>query len=30
MTATAAELGVSRLTIYRQMKRFGIVPPTEN
>ncbi|WP_211162961.1 sigma-54-dependent Fis family transcriptional regulator [Aromatoleum diolicum] len=29
ITATAAELGVSRVTIYRQMKRFGIVPPNE-
>jgi len=29
ITAAAAELGVSRVTIYRRMKRFGIVSPTE-
>lgn len=29
VTATAAELGLSRVTIYRQMRRFGIVSPTE-
>lgn len=29
VTATAVAMGVSRVTIYRQMKRFGIVSPTE-
>ena len=28
ITAVAAELGLCRTSVYRQMKRFGIVPPT--
>jgi transcriptional regulator of acetoin/glycerol metabolism len=29
VTAAAAELGIVRATVYRQMKRFGIVPPNQ-
>jgi transcriptional regulator of acetoin/glycerol metabolism len=29
ITAAAAELGICRATVYRQMKRFGIVPPNQ-
>lgn len=29
VTAAAAELGIARATVYRQMKRFGIVPPNQ-
>jgi transcriptional regulator of acetoin/glycerol metabolism len=29
VTAAAAELGVCRATVYRQMKRFRIVPPNQ-
>jgi transcriptional regulator of acetoin/glycerol metabolism len=29
VTAAAAELGICRATVYRQMKRFGIVPPNQ-
>lgn len=28
ITAVAAEMGLCRTSVYRQMKRFGIVPPT--
>jgi len=28
ITAVSAELGICRTSVYRQMKRFGIVPPT--
>jgi transcriptional regulator of acetoin/glycerol metabolism len=28
ITAVAADLGICRATVYRHMKRFGIVPPT--
>lgn len=29
VTAVAAELGICRATVYRQMKRYGIVPPNQ-
>ena len=29
VTTAAAELGIVRATVYRQMKRFGIVPPNQ-
>ena len=29
VTAAAVELGIARATVYRQMKRFGIVPPNQ-
>jgi transcriptional regulator of acetoin/glycerol metabolism len=29
VTATATELGICRATVYRQMKRYNIISPTQ-